>query len=676
MAYTINLTNGQTLVPGGLSDGTYDQSHSSLTLIGRDFAGYGTFINENFVHLLENFAADAGPPNPLKGQLWWDTRNNILRVYSGTSWKVSTGATTAPHITPPSDLSTLGGDLWFDSTNSQLNVWSGTQWVVIGPAITPATGTTGMFPALMTSTGGSNYITAQLQINGIIYAIFSKDAFVTSLSGFSQIRPGINFSSVASPLWTLSNQDVLVTPNTLVQRDAQSGIAVNNITAQGIFAQSVAITQTGGAFTGNLSGNVTATTVTSGTVNATSITALNGFSGNLLTAAQPNLTSVGALTGLSVNGVTSLSGTATLNGAAIATISGTASFTSINNTPIGNLTPSFGGFTTITANTSIQAPAIGNVTPGTGAFTTLTTGGLQAKSIGNVTPGTAVFTTATATTVNAATIGNVGATLTGTIQTASQPNITGVGAISAGTWNGSIVQPTYGGTGVNNGSNTLTVSGSYTLNQRVDSGAAPTFTGTNFSAIPNAALSNNSITIGGTVVSLGGSYSLSSSAVTAITGTANQVTASAGTGSVTLSLPQNVHTGSNFQVNSLGVGAAPTATTGEIRATNNITAYYSDDRLKTRLGKIENALDKVDQLTGFYYEANETAQALGYEVKREVGLSAQDTNAVMPEIVAPAPIDDQYLTIRYEKFAPLLVEAIKELRVEINEIKAKLEQKA
>lgn len=676
MAYTINLTNGQTLVPGGLSDGTYDQSHSSLTLIGRDFAGYGTFINENFVHLLENFAADAGPPNPLKGQLWWDTRNNILRVYSGTSWKVSTGATTAPHVTPPSDLSTLGGDLWFDSTNSQLNVWSGTQWVVIGPAITPATGTTGVFPALMTSTGGSNYITAQLQINGIIYAIISKDAFVTSLSGFSQIRPGINFSSVASPLWTLSNQDVLVTPNTLVQRDAQSGIAVNNITAQGIFAQSVAITQTGGAFTGNLSGNVTATTVAAGTVTGTSITALNGFSGNLLTAAQPNITSVGALTGLSVSGVTSLSGTATLNGAAIATISGTASFTSINNTPIGNLTPSFGGFTTITANTSIQAPAIGNVTPGTGAFTTLTTGGLQAKSIGNVTPGTAFFTTATATTVNAATIGNVGATLTGTIQTASQPNITGVGAISAGTWNGSIVQPTYGGTGVNNGSNTLTVSGSYTLNQRVDSGAAPTFTGTNFSSIPNAALSNNSITIGGTVVSLGGSYSLSSSTVTAITGTANQISASAGTGSVTLSLPQNVHTGSNFQVNSLGVGAASTDTTGEIRATNNITAYYSDDRLKTRLGKIENALDKVDQLTGFYYEANETAQALGYEVKREVGLSAQDTNAVMPEIVAPAPIDDQYLTIRYEKFAPLLVEAIKELRVEINEIKAKLEQKA
>ena len=96
---------------------------------------------------------------------------------------------------------------------------------------------------------------------------------------------------------------------------------------------------------------------------------------------------------------------------------------------------------------------------------------------------------------------------------------------------------------------------------------------------------------------------------------------------------------------------------------------YSDDNLKTRLGNLENALDKIDQLQGFYYEANQTAQDLGYEVKREVGLSAQDTQKILPEIVAPAPIDDKYLTIRYERFAPLLVEGIKELRREINSIK-------
>jgi hypothetical protein len=120
---------------------------------------------------------------------------------------------------------------------------------------------------------------------------------------------------------------------------------------------------------------------------------------------------------------------------------------------------------------------------------------------------------------------------------------------------------------------------------------------------------------------------------------------------------------------SLGVGTAASGTSGEIRATNNVTAYYSDDRLKTKLGGIENALDKVDSLSGFYYEANEVAQALGYEPIREVGVSAQEVQKVMPEIVVPAPIDDKYLTVRYERLVPLLVEAIKELRAEVRALK-------
>lgn len=122
-------------------------------------------------------------------------------------------------------------------------------------------------------------------------------------------------------------------------------------------------------------------------------------------------------------------------------------------------------------------------------------------------------------------------------------------------------------------------------------------------------------------------------------------------------------------IQGLSVGTNVTAASGEILATGNVVAYYSDDNLKTRLGKIENALDKIQELEGFYYEANQTAQDLGYAVKREVGLSAQTTKKVMPEIVGPAPIDEQYLTIDYARFAPLLVEGIKELREELNKIK-------
>jgi len=133
------------------------------------------------------------------------------------------------------------------------------------------------------------------------------------------------------------------------------------------------------------------------------------------------------------------------------------------------------------------------------------------------------------------------------------------------------------------------------------------------------------------------------------------------------------NTSTNVQFGSFGVGTAASGTTGEIRATGNVTAFFSDDRLKTKLGTIENALYKVNSLTGFYYEPNELAQGLGYTIHRQVGLSAQTMQNVMPEIVTTAPIDDKYLTIWYEKTVPLLVEAIKELSNEVEEIKKKLQ---
>jgi hypothetical protein len=111
-----------------------------------------------------------------------------------------------------------------------------------------------------------------------------------------------------------------------------------------------------------------------------------------------------------------------------------------------------------------------------------------------------------------------------------------------------------------------------------------------------------------------------------------------------------------------------------IRAAGNITAYYSDMRLKTHLGKIENARDKVRQLEGFYYEANELAQSFGYKAKREVGVSAQAVQAVLPEIVTDAPINSNYLTIDYERLTPLLIEAIKEQDTELVDLRNRVAQ--
>ena len=129
-------------------------------------------------------------------------------------------------------------------------------------------------------------------------------------------------------------------------------------------------------------------------------------------------------------------------------------------------------------------------------------------------------------------------------------------------------------------------------------------------------------------------------------------------------------TSQNSQFNSVGVGTAASGTAGEIRATNEITAFYSDARLKNFQGTIDNALDKVASLNGYYFTENEIAKSLGYNNDAvQVGLSAQEVQAVLPEVVAPAPIDEQYLTVKYEKMVPLLVEAIKALKLELDEVK-------
>ena len=121
---------------------------------------------------------------------------------------------------------------------------------------------------------------------------------------------------------------------------------------------------------------------------------------------------------------------------------------------------------------------------------------------------------------------------------------------------------------------------------------------------------------------------------------------------------------------SLGLGTPASGTTGELRATNNITAYYSDERLKTKIGSIENALDKVRQITTMIYHANETAVAMGYDASIiEVGVTAQSVQVVQPEVVVPAPIDEKYWTVRYERLVPLIIEAIKELDAQVQELR-------
>lgn len=150
------------------------------------------------------------------------------------------------------------------------------------------------------------------------------------------------------------------------------------------------------------------------------------------------------------------------------------------------------------------------------------------------------------------------------------------------------------------------------------------------------------------------------------------------------SAPQDLSTtSSTVRFNSIGIGTAASGTTGEIRATGNITAYYSDARLKTDIRDIDNALAKVNMLRGVHYVANDLAEKLGYDDKSpQVGVLAQDVDVVLPEAVTAAPFDtdwdgeslsgENYLTVRYERIIPLLIEAIKDLSKEVDTLKARL----
>ena len=129
----------------------------------------------------------------------------------------------------------------------------------------------------------------------------------------------------------------------------------------------------------------------------------------------------------------------------------------------------------------------------------------------------------------------------------------------------------------------------------------------------------------------------------------------------------------------LGIGiTAPTQAlhvVGNIVATGNITAYFSDERLKDFKGTIPNALDKVAQLNGYYYTPNETAQSLGVDNNGvEVGVSAQEVEAVLPEIVTDSVVGKDYKTVMYEKLTPLLIEAVKELTQKVAELESRLDK--
>lgn len=206
MSYTINLTSGAKLTD--VIDGSVDQSATDLTLIGRNISNYGTFLNDNFVYLLENFASPTEPPRPITGQLWYDTSVGVLKVYNNKGF-TPTGNTIVSS-SQPSSLS--AGTLWIDSNNKQLKFYDGVELVTAGPIYTASQGSSGFVVNDVIDTYQQNHTIVELRVANVLIGIFSKDTFtpLNAIDGFSgSLTPGFNVASDTSLAFNMTVSQAL-----------------------------------------------------------------------------------------------------------------------------------------------------------------------------------------------------------------------------------------------------------------------------------------------------------------------------------------------------------------------------------------------------------------------------------------------------------------------------------
>ena len=193
MAYTVNKTNSSSS-PNQytVQDGVLN-TQTDLSFIGKGYAGYGEIVAENFLHLLENFAGTTEPSKPIQGQLYYDSTNNRLKVYSGSSFTPA-GGNVPYQSAAPSALTQ--GDLWIDSDTGQLYFYNGTASILVGPP--SSTGTTNgfTFDTILDSSDASQNIT-KLFNDGNLIAIISEDEFTpkSSISGFATVKKGITLTT-------------------------------------------------------------------------------------------------------------------------------------------------------------------------------------------------------------------------------------------------------------------------------------------------------------------------------------------------------------------------------------------------------------------------------------------------------------------------------------------------
>jgi hypothetical protein len=195
MSYEVNKFSGAFVT--SVADGTIDTT-TDLRFIGKNYAGYGEVQNENFLHLLENFANTTAPPKSITGQIWFDTTTKKLKYYDGARFKVASGAEAS--ASAPSGLST--GDFWWDTGAKQLYAYTGTEFTLVGPIASPDLGSSIISAAVVygtLATAEGPHTILKVITDDKTVAIASKTAFTldntkNAIDDFTVIKKGITLA--------------------------------------------------------------------------------------------------------------------------------------------------------------------------------------------------------------------------------------------------------------------------------------------------------------------------------------------------------------------------------------------------------------------------------------------------------------------------------------------------
>jgi len=258
MSYQLNRTDGTLLT--ALIDGQIDTASTNLTLVGKNYTGYGEAFNENFIKLLENFSNAAAPSNPLTGQLWWDTTSARLKVYDGTVWKASGG----PFV-QSSTPTMVAGDLWINNLTNQVYAFDGTDIILIGPQYSVTQKKSGFEIGQLLDSQGRSRTIAYLYIGATLKAVISDIEFtpayaerivglVTATNTSGIIYEGYNLIDKANFKWHgIANSSLALTDAAGVTKTAEQFLPSN---ANGVTTGALTVQNSGGLTIGLSQNNV------------------------------------------------------------------------------------------------------------------------------------------------------------------------------------------------------------------------------------------------------------------------------------------------------------------------------------------------------------------------------------------------------------------------------------